>query len=321
MLTYDKYRHRFESVISALGLNPGHRPHDPRTTFVTNAKKAKVDKYALKRMVGHKIQDIIEAVYTKRDLEWLQNDIEKIGTYFTTPFIFEEIMDIVQECAANFKQLTETTTYIFHTSLKKNIIVFSIDFLPIDFHHAIGLKYLHDISIPKNTKKTIDWILDTKNPITDHYLAADSEYNGKQNQERDVALRISEFRFLEEYLDEKNIVYIYSPKDSPYKNSIIPCDYIIESTLKTRKQTVFIFLKHRSGANSPCRIMSFGVKKNVQYGGIHQYVILKDKINNGVRINIFKHPRYTSKQILSNKPTAKATYIDELIQSENVNIL
>lgn len=77
-LTYDKYRHRFDSVISTLGLNPLHRPHDPRATFATNAKRAGVDEFALKRMIGHKIQDITEAVYTQRDLEWLRSDIEKI---------------------------------------------------------------------------------------------------------------------------------------------------------------------------------------------------------------------------------------------------
>lgn len=226
-------------------------------------------------------------------------------------------MDIIQECALNFKLLTETTTYTFHTSLNKKINVFSVDFRLADFHHAIGLQYLDDISIPKNTKKTIEWILNKENPITDEYLATDSEYKGKPNQERDVELRISEFRFLEEYLDEENIVYIYSPKDSPYKNSIIPCDYIIESYLKSRNHTVFIFLKHRGGKDSPCRIISFGVKKNVQYGGIYQYIMLKDKFKNNVRINIFKHPRYTSSQILLNEPTAKAHYIEELIRMEN----
>ena len=123
-------------------------------------------------------------------------------------------------------------------SLNKKINVFSIDFDLKDFHHAVGLQYLHDIVIPKNTKKTIDWILNGEKSITDSYLAVDSEYKGKSNQERDVELRISEFRYIEEYLDEKNMVYIYSPKDSPYKGSIIPCDYIIESHLESRNQTV-----------------------------------------------------------------------------------
>ncbi|MBO5237903.1 MAG: hypothetical protein J6B50_03915 [Lachnospiraceae bacterium] len=221
-------------------------------------------------------------------------------------------MEIIQECAKNFKKLTETTTYTFHTSLNKKISVFDIDFKISDFHHAIGLQYLTDIDIPRNVKKTIHWVLDKTNPITDEYLSKDSNYKGKPNEERDVQLRISEFRFLEEYLDEENIVYIYSPKDSPYKNSIIPCDYIIKSQLKSRNQTVFIFLIHRAGKDSPCRIISFGVKKNVEYGGIYQYVMLKDKTINGVRNNIYRHPRYTKKQILLAEPTINEDYIANL---------
>lgn len=77
-MTYDKYSYRFGKVISALGLNPEHRPHDPRKTFITRAKKAGVDEYALKHMVGHSIQDITESTYTQRDIEWLREDIEKI---------------------------------------------------------------------------------------------------------------------------------------------------------------------------------------------------------------------------------------------------
>ena len=59
-------------------MNPEHRPHDPRTTFVKMGKKAGMDEYALKEMVGHSIQDITESTYTVRDLEWLREDIEKI---------------------------------------------------------------------------------------------------------------------------------------------------------------------------------------------------------------------------------------------------
>lgn len=77
-MTYDKYSSRFEKVINALNLNPLHRPHDPRNTFITRAKKAGVDEYALKLMAGHNIKDVTEAVYTKRDIEWLRSDIEKL---------------------------------------------------------------------------------------------------------------------------------------------------------------------------------------------------------------------------------------------------
>ena len=77
-VTYDKYAKRFEKVIQQLHLNPDHRPHDPRTTFITRGKKAKMDEYALKEMVGHSIQDITESTYTVRDLEWLREDLEKL---------------------------------------------------------------------------------------------------------------------------------------------------------------------------------------------------------------------------------------------------
>lgn len=77
-VTYDKYAKRFEKVINQLHLNSDHRPHDPRTTFITRGKKAKMDEYALKEMVGHSIQDITESTYTVRDLEWLREDLEKL---------------------------------------------------------------------------------------------------------------------------------------------------------------------------------------------------------------------------------------------------
>ena len=77
-MTYDKYRHRFEKIVKKLKLNPDHRAHDPRIQFSTMAKRDKVDEYALKYMMGHKINDITEATYTKRKPEWLMAEIMKI---------------------------------------------------------------------------------------------------------------------------------------------------------------------------------------------------------------------------------------------------
>lgn len=78
IMTYDKYNKRFNKVIDQLELNPEHRPHDPRMTFITRCKKSGVDEYALKEMVGHSIKDITESTYTVRDLEWLRKDLEKL---------------------------------------------------------------------------------------------------------------------------------------------------------------------------------------------------------------------------------------------------
>lgn len=77
-LTYDKYRKRFNKLRDELKLNPHHRAHDPRMQFITMAKKYSVDEYAIKNMVGHAINDVTEKVYTKRDLEWLRSEMEKI---------------------------------------------------------------------------------------------------------------------------------------------------------------------------------------------------------------------------------------------------
>ena len=208
-------------------------------------------------------------------------------------------MNKIQECASNFRELANTTSYIFHTSLKGKISVIEIDFEEGDFHHAVGLQYLTDIEIPRNTKKTISWILD--NSISDEYLSLSCFYKGKPNDEKDVELRISEFRYIEEYLDSNNIVYIYSPHNAPKNNSLIPCDYIIESKLPNKNTTVYIFIKRRQTNSNSFRIISFGVKKRVSYGGIYTYVMLKDKIVNAVRKTLFKHKKYTNEQVMINE--------------------
>jgi integrase len=77
-LTYGRYQTAFVRIRDELKLNPGHRPHDGRTHFVTKAKECKVDEYAIKYIVGHKVSDITEKVYTKRELDWLKGEMEKI---------------------------------------------------------------------------------------------------------------------------------------------------------------------------------------------------------------------------------------------------
>ena len=77
-LKYDRYYKDFKNIIEKLNLNPDHKPHDPRKQFVTMAKKAKVDIYAIKRIVGHRITDITEETYTQRDITWLYEEVCKI---------------------------------------------------------------------------------------------------------------------------------------------------------------------------------------------------------------------------------------------------
>lgn len=75
---YRYYLDCYNKTCKHLELNANHKPHDARVQFVTMAKKAGVDEYAIKKIIGHSVSDITERVYTKRDPEWLRNEIEKI---------------------------------------------------------------------------------------------------------------------------------------------------------------------------------------------------------------------------------------------------
>lgn len=77
-LSYSAYFDHFTDLMNRLGLNVKHRPHDARKHFVTIAKAAGVDEYAIKRIVGHAISDLTERVYTDRSIEWLRTELEKI---------------------------------------------------------------------------------------------------------------------------------------------------------------------------------------------------------------------------------------------------
>jgi len=74
----ETYRKAFKAAVDKYQLNPDHKCHDPRKFFVTQAKRFKLDEYAIKLIVGHAIQDITEKVYTERSVEWLCSEMEKI---------------------------------------------------------------------------------------------------------------------------------------------------------------------------------------------------------------------------------------------------
>ena len=76
--TYTRYKSIFNDIRERLKLDPTHRPHDARTHFVTMAKRYGVDEYAIKKIIGHQINDLTERVYTKRNPEWLKREMEKI---------------------------------------------------------------------------------------------------------------------------------------------------------------------------------------------------------------------------------------------------
>ena len=70
-------RYSLIKELKALGIT-GHLPHDGRHTFSTLAKKAGMDDYARKKLMGHSIKDLTDKVYTHLDMEWFRQELEKI---------------------------------------------------------------------------------------------------------------------------------------------------------------------------------------------------------------------------------------------------
>ena len=75
---YDAYKNRFHATRERLRLSHEHTPHDTRVTFVTNAKLNNMDEYAIKRIVGHRIDDLTERVYADRPFDWLIEEMNKL---------------------------------------------------------------------------------------------------------------------------------------------------------------------------------------------------------------------------------------------------
>ena len=77
-LSRDQYLSRFNKVITQLNFRKEITPHYTRHTFVTRAKKANMNEYILKLIIGHDIGDLTEHVYTHRELDELKEEIRKI---------------------------------------------------------------------------------------------------------------------------------------------------------------------------------------------------------------------------------------------------
>lgn len=75
-MTYDKYRGRFNKVVERLQMD--HHPHETRHTFITKAKRVRMEEYILKCIVGHAINDNTEKTYTHREIEELKAEMRKI---------------------------------------------------------------------------------------------------------------------------------------------------------------------------------------------------------------------------------------------------
>ena len=74
---YNKYKHRFEIVCKRCKIK-GKSTHSSRHTFATLAAYYGMNPYIVKKIMGHSVNDVTEAVYTHRKIEQIKAEIEKI---------------------------------------------------------------------------------------------------------------------------------------------------------------------------------------------------------------------------------------------------
>ena len=77
----------------------------------------------------------------------------------------------------------------------------------VDFSHMAGLHYLKDIDIPKNIVKLRPKIEDGS--INDEHLRKSKMYNASSDNVKDVESRIFNIRYIEQFLDSRNLVFNY----------------------------------------------------------------------------------------------------------------
>ena len=77
-ITEEKYREYFAQALTACGITEKHTPHDCRHTCNSLLLKAKVDRVARYKIMGHAGKDINERVYSHMTTEQLREELEKI---------------------------------------------------------------------------------------------------------------------------------------------------------------------------------------------------------------------------------------------------
>ncbi len=181
-------------------------------------------------------------------------------------------MGDIQDALAMFQRMTGYK-YNFVVSYKKIAYQLELTFDEKDFRHMAGLHYLNDIDIPKTPKVLFDKIRNEK--ISDEYLEGSIYYFKIEESHAKVKNRIFGLRFLEQFLDGKNLICKYVR----YKNiySKIDADYLIKSTVNY--MTAYIFLRRRDKESNNYCICSFFIEPENEYNGISVYWLYKSKID------------------------------------------
>ena len=198
-------------------------------------------------------------------------------------------MDVIYECAAKFVQLS-MYEYKFIVSKNRQTREIRVNFHNTDFFHLAGLQYLTDITLPRNKKETLNDIL-FKKKITDGIIGKSQKFINPE-PEKDVKSRMEELRFLEEYIDNDNIIQIFTMRNMRNAYSNIRGEYVIKSKLPNSSIVVYLFLSRRKEEPEYYGLISFFVEESISYGGDKLYWMLKEKKTLHGWKTLYRHNSY-----------------------------
>lgn len=179
-------------------------------------------------------------------------------------------MNILEQCVIAFEELL-SLQYHFQISKKKRLENLIVEFEKSDFKHLIGLQYLKDIAMSKNSEKVFDAIMAGK--ITYEKIRNSVFYEQVTNSYANVKSRMEQFPKLKNFLETDNWILKYIKNRNPY--SKINADYVMESTIG--EVTVYIFLRKKE--NGRYCVCSFFVKDKIEYKGEVAYWLLKERMD------------------------------------------
>lgn len=135
-------------------------------------------------------------------------------------------MNILEQCVQTFEKLFYVH-YHFQISKSKKLLDLTLEFEKADFKHLVGLQYLKDIAMSRNSEKVFDDIKNNK--IKYEVIEKSDFFHNVEDSYADVSSRMNHFPKLAEYIENENLILRYVKKSNPY--SKINADYVIESSI------------------------------------------------------------------------------------------
>ena|GEM_PF-1255206 len=198
-------------------------------------------------------------------------------------------MDTLKQAAITFSKIKEIEYHIVVSSGRnKPLEKIIINFCDEDLFHILGLQHLSDIDLPKNKKILISEILSGK--ISDEYISLSEYYDNHELFSYDINSRIEKASHIEDYFDS-NLFTVSIYRLQHNNRTYIKADYLITCKRNASDEEYYMFIRQRK-ENNVFGIVSAFPKNNVSYWGGKRYLMLKQKVKNNIKCELFRHPDY-----------------------------